>query len=296
MNLDKAFSLKTVLVATDFSRSASAALRYAQTIARARNAALVLVHVIDPVGYAFPVGAPASISRDEVARVEVAQIEQTVRQQGIQVHSEIETGVICERILEAVRDHSASLLVLGTEAKTRAGRAALGVLARQLLVHCPCPILTVPPETKARLSVAGLWGSVLVAMDFSPSSLAAITCAQGIVERQLIVVHTVCCGKEANCSICLGRLRLLAPFNESHTAPIEHFVPSGNPVATTEEFAKRFRADLIVLGAPSIELSAGEMESSTIMQIISGVHCPVLVVPADAAIEAKHTMEAAVAN
>ena len=47
------FPFKTIVAATDFSEESSAALRCAQAIARRQHAMLLLIHVIDPVGYAF---------------------------------------------------------------------------------------------------------------------------------------------------------------------------------------------------------------------------------------------------
>ena len=94
----KAFPFRTIVAATDFSEESSAALRCAQAIARRQHAMLLLIHVIDPVGYAFPEGAPAQVGRDAAARVELARIEAEVRQHGIPVHSRVETGLVCERI------------------------------------------------------------------------------------------------------------------------------------------------------------------------------------------------------
>jgi hypothetical protein len=55
----KQFPFRTIVAAVDFSEESSAALRCAQELARLRHAMLLLIHVIDPVGYAFPAGAPA---------------------------------------------------------------------------------------------------------------------------------------------------------------------------------------------------------------------------------------------
>ena len=60
----------------DFSENSSATLRYVQAIARWCGAKLVLVHVIDPIGYAFPTGMPRSISTDQAASEELNQIEE----------------------------------------------------------------------------------------------------------------------------------------------------------------------------------------------------------------------------
>ena len=276
---NKTMPKQTVVVAAEFSDGDCAALDYARVIAHSRNEKLVEVHSIDPVVYAFSGDVPGSVLADRASRGEFARFEEAARKHGMESHSKCDSNVIYQRIREAVQDSSASLLVLGTKARSAVGRAALGALARQLLIHCPCPILTVPAGAEARLSKAGLWGNVVVATDFSASSIAALRYAQDVVYGRLIVVHTVCCGKEASCSTCLGRLQYLSPFNESHTAPVEHFVAGGDPVAKISELVKRFRADLIVLGAPSIELSPREMESSTIVQIVSHAPCPVLIVP-----------------
>ena len=107
----------TILVATDLSEAGSTALRYAQAIALMHKSVLVVVHVIDPVSYAFPEGVPNSATADQAARDELKGIEEETRRQGIPIHSVVETGVVYERILQAVRDHNADLLVVGTRAK-----------------------------------------------------------------------------------------------------------------------------------------------------------------------------------
>src|SRR5271156_6369334 len=179
----------TIVVATDLSDGGSTALRYAQAIARLYESTLVIVHAIDPVGYAFPDGAPEFAAADQAAREELRKIEEETRREGIPVHSVMETGVIYERILQATLDHHADLLVLGTRAKTGIGRAALGTVARQLLARATCPVLTVPPDAEAYMPCAGRWRYVLVATDFSDASLLALGCAHRIAHAQLVTLH-----------------------------------------------------------------------------------------------------------
>lgn len=275
----KVFPFRTIVAATDFSEESSAALRCAQAIARRQHAMLLLIHVIDPVGYAFPEGVPPQIGRDAAARAELARIEADVRQHGIPVHSRIETGIVCERILLSLRDHKAALLVLGTKAITGAGRAALGSVTRQLLAHSPCPILTVAPEEPGEQREYGYWDNVLAATDFSFASVNALHYAQRIAGRQLIVIHSARCGRHLDCPNCLERLRFLAPFDESHGLPVDHVVTGGDPAAAIVAQAQRFKPHLIVLGAPSPAHDAADLESSTVVRVISGVRTPVLIVP-----------------
>jgi len=274
----------TILVATDLSSAASTTLRYAQAVARLHGSTLVIVHVIDPVGYAFPDGAPDFAVADKAARDELRRIEAEIREEGIQIHSVVETGVICERILQAVCDHHADLLVVGTGAKSKLGRVALGTVARQLLARTRCPILTVSPDADTHLPwTGGGWRRVLGATEFSPVSRFALKFAQQIVHEQLVVVHVARCFGEHECANCLERLRFLAPFNESHTVPVDHFVVSGNAANSIAEHANKLHADLVVLGAPVNELTPEEFHSSTVLQVISQVSCPVLCVRASSA-------------
>jgi len=277
------FPFRTIVAATDFSEGSSAALQCAQEIARVQHARLLLIHVIDPVAYAFPDGAPEALKRDEVAREELARIEAEVRQHGVPVHSRVETGIVCERILLSLRDHKAALLVLGTRAVTGAGRAALGRVTRQLLTESPCPILTVAPDDPADGTKParhfGHWHNVLAATDFSPASLSALHYAQRIAGRHLILLHTARCGRHEECPNCLERLRFLAPFNESHTIPVDHVVTGGEPAEEIVKAAQHLGPDLIVLGAPSPEHQEHDLEHSTVAQVVAAVRCPVLIVP-----------------
>jgi nucleotide-binding universal stress UspA family protein len=280
MTISKQFPFETIVVATDFSEKSSSTLRYAQAIAHWHGAKLVLVHVIDPIGYAFPMGVPSSLSADQAAREELNRIEQQLREHGIPVHSVVETGEISELILQTVRDYNGDLLVLGTRGKTEVGRAALGAVARQLLAKTECPILTVTPDVEPLMPWAGRWRTVLLATDFSACSLAALTAAHRIAHVQLVVVHSSAAQTEMERHHHLERLRFLAPMNESHTVCVDHIVTSGEAGRVIVDFALQRQVDLVVLGSPATLLSEEDMRTSTVLQVISGVHCPVLCIPA----------------
>jgi nucleotide-binding universal stress UspA family protein len=277
--ISQQFPFETIVVATDFSEKSSSTLRYVQAIARCHGAKLVLVHVIDPIGYAFPRGMPLSISTDQAASEELNQIEEQLRSHGIQVHSVVQTGDITELILQTVRDDGGDLLVLGTRGKTGAGRAALGVIARQLLARNEYPIMTVTPDVEALMPWAGKWRTVLLATDFSTCSLAALTVAHRIAHDELIVLHSSEAESDVERRRLLERLRFLAPMNESHTVCVEHIVTSGEAGPVIVDFALSRQVDLVVLGSPATMLSEQDLETSTVLQVISGVHCPVLCIP-----------------
>ena len=77
----------------------------------------------------------------------------------------------------------------------------------------------------------------------------------------------------------MERLRFVAPFNESHTVPVEHIVASGPAGKVIAEYAEKFGADLVVLGSLENELAEEDFATSTVLQVISKVKCPVLCLP-----------------
>jgi hypothetical protein len=95
----------------------------------------------------------------------------------------------------------------------------------------------------------------------------------------LILLHVSECQKGHECSHCQERLRFLAPFNESHTVPVEHIVVAGAPADLIAEYAQKFGTDLVVLGSPENELTEEDFPTSTVLQVISKVKCPVLCLP-----------------
>lgn len=268
----------TILVAVDLSQAESGALDYAQEIARRHQSTLVVVYAIDPVSYAFPEGVPDWAAVDRAAREGLRRIEEETRQQGIPVRSVVETGVVYERILQAALDHRADLLVLGSRAESHIGRAALGTVARRLISKACCPVLTVPPDVDP--GFAGSWHRVLAATDFSPASLAALELAQSIADGQLAVLHAACNATRQECEHDVRLLLSLVPNGAATSRLVEEIVAPGQGAEVVAEQARALNADLVVVGSPLNELRDEDFSSSTILQVISNVNCPVLCVPA----------------
>jgi nucleotide-binding universal stress UspA family protein len=269
------FPFKKIVYVGDLSREPSYGLRYTQQLAHERHAELVLVHSLDPLVYALP-GAEL---RDGAAEAELTAMEHDPQRHGANHDSLVQREQICAEILGEARRHSASLLVLSTAGRTEAGSMALATMARLLLADTPCSILTIPTLVESAALPRWMWQNVIAATDFSDAGIAALDVAQRIAGRGLVVLHSTQCGKEQQCSHCMTRLRLLAPFNESHTLPVEHLVASGVVTTAIASVARRVHPDLLVLGAPHVAIDSGHLDNSTVYHAIIESHCPVLLVP-----------------
>jgi nucleotide-binding universal stress UspA family protein len=273
--LKTGFPFDKIVYVGDLSGGSSYGLGYAQQLAHERHAEFVVVHSLDPIVYALP----GATLHDGAANAELTAMEYDPRRHGANHDSFVQREQICAEILREARCHSASLLILGTAGRTAAASMALATMARLLIANTPCSILTVPTPAESTSLPRLLWQNVIAATDFSDAGIAALDVAQRIARRGLTVLHSTECGKEQQCSLCMTRLQLLAPFNESHTLPVEHLVSEGVVTEAIASAARRIHPDLLVLGAPAIGVDSKHQDDSTVYRVIVESQCPVLLVP-----------------
>ena len=143
-------SFQTIVVPTDFSEDAEAALQQAVELAKATGGRIHLLHayhfptyaVAGPgMAYSYPAGLFEDIQRH--AAVRVREVEKIIQAAGISVKSEIVEGPPSERIVECAEREKADLIVMGTRGLTGLRHVVLGSVAERTLRHAPCPVMTV---------------------------------------------------------------------------------------------------------------------------------------------------------
>ena len=164
-------SIRTVVVATDFSFSAHRAARRAGVIAKESGAALHLLHVLDhsPIqallrrSPAFDVEKPlildAQRSLDSLAE-DVASFA------GVVSARIVREGRVMDEILAGTAD--ADLLVLGPRGINPVRDLILGSTAERIARTLECPMLVVKQEPQIK------YENVVVPVDFSDYSLPAM--------------------------------------------------------------------------------------------------------------------------
>jgi universal stress protein A len=141
--------MKTILVATDFSRAANQALDEAIELARALPARIEVVHVHRVLSSPLPPAmeiAQVSPSPKAVAEAEAALADQVarVRSAGIDCEGESRFGQQWEEITNRAIEISARFIAIGSHGHGPIRHAFLGSTAESVLQHAPCPVLMVP--------------------------------------------------------------------------------------------------------------------------------------------------------
>ena len=155
-HLASIMDLHKIVVATDFSPDAAAALDLALELARSSRAEIFLVHVCHMPSYAFFNGGVfvplPSVFADIVEDAKQAlHAEQELRAaQGNPLRTACLEGDPAQRILHFAEEQQADLIVMGTHGRRGVKRLLMGSVAEHVVRRAGQPVLTV--HAKARES------------------------------------------------------------------------------------------------------------------------------------------------
>jgi nucleotide-binding universal stress UspA family protein len=140
--------IQTILVPTDFSEDAEAALAEAKDLARRFGAKITLLHAYTLTPYAVSpwnggFGAEFVVEIRKGAERTIEEVRQKVAAEGIACDTLVEEGSPSIAIVEAAKRLSSDLIVMGTRGRTGLAHVMLGSVAERTLRLAPCPVLTV---------------------------------------------------------------------------------------------------------------------------------------------------------
>jgi universal stress protein A len=157
-NLAEVPRLRRILLPTDFSGCANYAFSYAAAIARATQAKIVCVHVVEQVvpavgytGLADPMPiADMSEQLEDSAERELPRLTDCEELSGLEVEEVIVHGDAAAEIVRVAGEQEADLIVISSHGRTGLGRMIFGSTAEAVVRHASCPVLVVkPPQEEA---------------------------------------------------------------------------------------------------------------------------------------------------
>lgn len=142
--------LKRILVPTDFSPHARAALRLAAELAQKTGAALCLLHAYELIPYVLPEGMPMfdptliARLRDELGQ-QLSLARDEAKTSGVtEVETRLTEGNAAREIVRTAESWKADLVVMGTHGRTGIEHLLLGSVAEKVVRKAGCPVITVP--------------------------------------------------------------------------------------------------------------------------------------------------------
>ena len=149
-DIDQHRALKTILLPTDFSSEATAAIRTALAMLshEVGSARLILLHVYHlPFEYTAYGTVPTALDYfkdvEGTAQERLEEEAAPLRERGLSVDTVTREGYPPEVIVEVAEELEADLLALGTHGRSGLAHLLLGSTAERVVLQAPCPVLTV---------------------------------------------------------------------------------------------------------------------------------------------------------
>jgi universal stress protein A len=142
--------IKKIILATDFSETATDASVYALWLAKTLKAELVPLHVFDiaawnvPSQYYLKTGFEGIVEDIEGSRQQGKETLRKLEEKfDIKVDTVFTEGRAGEETVRVAKELKADLIVLGTHGYSGWKRFAIGSVAQYIVRHAPCAVFTV---------------------------------------------------------------------------------------------------------------------------------------------------------
>jgi nucleotide-binding universal stress UspA family protein len=295
-------TLNRILLVSDFSASAEAALRVAAAMARQSRASLLVMHVIETGVRALPHWTDIFRSTEVLAgqeaasRTALAQLLAHPALEGLNVDGGVQYGDPIDRITDMAP--RADLVIMGTGQAD----AAHGTIAREVAHSSATPVLLVPPGGgTAGLPADGAtqvrFNPVLLAIDlarYAPQAIQMATAFAADNETPLFVLqvldpqHTGAypvdpgMGLHHNLdglkALLAKRLAEVVPDELEGPPPIRRVLHGSAAEVILEQMAEQ-RTELVVMSAHAYGTLRKFFTESTIDTVLAQASCPLLAVP-----------------
>lgn len=182
----------TILVPTDGSDHAVRAAEHGRVLARAFDATVHVLAVVDVEGAAGPFGRgpdEALVEELEADGEDAVESARSVLDGVDAVRTAVLRGTPSETILDYAEDNDVDLIAMGTHGRTGLDRYVSGSVTERVVRLADVPVVTV--RAGGRLPDAEAYEEVLVPTDGSEAAAAAIDHGVAIAERFDGRVHAV---------------------------------------------------------------------------------------------------------
>jgi len=135
-----------ILVAIDESQCSEATINGVADYFKPQAAELRILHVLTPIAFSpvpqiSPAYAPELEEQAKQARALVEKYAEQLRTAGYKVDSVVETGDVCESIIDSATRWGANLIVLGSHGHKGIQRLLLGSVAYSVVRRATCSTL-----------------------------------------------------------------------------------------------------------------------------------------------------------
>ncbi len=234
-----------IIAPLDGSELSEAALPYATLVAKATGSRLLLVTVWEGSEPTLRLDLPAvatelTQSAQQYYMDYLMGLVKKAEAAGIQVEAEVLIGHPAEEILNLVRQRDPRLLVLATHGRSGLSRWWYGSVAAALLRETPVPTMAIGPKVLEKQAAPAAVRRILVPLDGSPLSEAALKPALELaetLESSVVLAQVLSWATQSYLygvpQVDVARIeRELTEASESYLARVQQGLQTARPVET----------------------------------------------------------------
>lgn len=296
--------IKKILIATDFSAHAAAALKRGMDVAQLCQADVTVAHALTDIRSEMAamsydarwelVGGDIHKFQQELCRnsdAQLAEFLQPYADSATRVQKQTLVGSPFVEIIHAVQEQGHDLVMVGTRGAKGLQRLILGSTTQRLLRNCPAAVWAVKSEPTGPLK------TILAATDLSEVSGRALRMAAYLTQRSGAALHIVHVVEDLDPETLTGVPENLLKhskreINRAARQRLGEFIQTwvGNaPVAQSKivwgkswksisDFSRRLQADLVVVGTVGRSGIPGMLMGNTAEKVLHTIRCDVLTV------------------
>lgn len=272
---------KLILVPTDFSETASHALKYASALAARIDAQLLIMHAdhfVPPFDFvsrgAFDVSRETMIA--EAQERLLRHVESSVDAR-VPYDTRIVVAAPTDAILDTTREIGAQLIVMGTHGRSGVARLIVGSVTETVMRNATVPVIAVNERTYDHGRIA----KILCPVTTTAATVDALRHAAALVNGRSTPIVLVSAiespGDAKSCTDELLRLRDWLPRQLIDRCELM-LVNAPLSAEAILEIASAKHPDLIVLGMHAHRTAAEVLRGATAERVMQQSHCPVLTV------------------
>lgn len=226
--------MKTILIATDFSPSATNAMNYALDLAVNEPAVTILLHV-SPTG-------DIEVEEEKL----IALHTQILESKKIACERVLKEGDTVKEIIKVLEEKKPDLAVLGMKGESAGLQRLMGSTSREIIEHASCPVMVIPEN-----AIFNQVHKITYATDYLESDIDAIKSLAeiaGPLRAEITLLHIA--AQHRNLNIEINQIEKFKKRVEEKTA-YEHFsyeiLPGKNIQKELEDYSKNKSTDLLVV-------------------------------------------------
>lgn len=289
------FTVKRILVPTDFNESSRAALDHARLFAQKFSAELVVFYA-DPMAYPIDVMSGAPIYVAPPTETQLSLLENEVRAYADESLTPMSYGVEViggqpiPMILRYAEECAADLIVMATHGLRGWRRTILGSVTEGVLHGARCPVLSVSREDSWPHRAPAVVTKILCPVNFTGVARDALRTAVRLADVfgcELVIVHVLETDEVVDTQQDEQRVRRWITPEMQNKCTYREIVLRGGAAERILDCVEDIGADFLVVGAQHKLFRGTTVIGTTTERLVRFARIPVLTVVREAAAAEK---------